>query len=66
MDSRDKVRRIAYWTFNAPEREEDPMLLRNCWYVAAYDHEVGRLPLGRIILGKPMVFYPLEDGTPDR
>jgi vanillate O-demethylase monooxygenase subunit len=40
------------------------MFLRNYWYVAAYDHEVGRQPLGRIILGEPIVFYRLEDGTP--
>src|SRR6516165_9360698 len=40
------------------------MFLRNYWYVAAYDHEIGRCPLGRIILGEPIVFYRLEDGTP--
>jgi phenylpropionate dioxygenase-like ring-hydroxylating dioxygenase large terminal subunit len=40
------------------------MFLRNYWYVAAYDHEIGRRPLGRIILGEPIVFYRLEDGTP--
>src|SRR2546430_9855488 len=41
-----------------------PMFLRNYWYVAAYDHEIGRRPLGRIILGEPIVFYRLENGTP--
>ena len=40
------------------------MFLRNYWYVAAYDHEIGRHPLGRIILGEPVVLYRLEDGTP--
>ena len=40
------------------------MFLRNYWYVAADDHEVGRSPLGRVILGEPVVFYRLEDGTP--
>ena len=40
------------------------MFLRNYWYVAAYDHEIGRRPLGRIILGEPIVFYRLENGTP--
>jgi vanillate O-demethylase monooxygenase subunit len=40
------------------------MFLRNYWYVAAYDHEIARKPLGRIILGEPIVFYRLEDGTP--
>lgn len=39
------------------------MFLRNYWYVAAYDHEVDRRPLGRIVLGEPIVFYRLEDGT---
>ena len=40
------------------------MYLRNYWYVAASDHEIERRPLGRIILGEPIVFYRLEDGTP--
>jgi vanillate O-demethylase monooxygenase subunit len=40
------------------------MFLRNYWYVAAHDQEIGRKPLGRIILGEPVVFYRLEDGTP--
>ena len=40
------------------------MFLRNYWYVAATDTEVERQPLGRIILGEPIVFYRLEDGTP--
>ena len=40
------------------------MYLRNYRYVAASDREIGRRPLGRIILGEPIVFYRLEDGTP--
>ncbi|HZD63953.1 MAG TPA: Rieske 2Fe-2S domain-containing protein, partial [Xanthobacteraceae bacterium] len=40
------------------------MFLRNYWYVAATDSEIERKPLGRIILGEPIVFYRLEDGTP--
>ena len=40
------------------------MFLRNYWYVAATDTEIERKPLGRIILGEPIVFYRLEDGTP--
>ena len=40
------------------------MFLRNFWYVAAYDHEIGREPLGRMILGEPVVFFRKEDGTP--
>ena len=40
------------------------MFLRNYWYVAATDTRDRRKPLGRIILGEPIVFYRLEDGTP--
>ena len=40
------------------------MFLRNYWYVAGYDHEVSRRPLGRVILGEPIALYRLEDGTP--
>ncbi|OIJ93115.1 aromatic ring-hydroxylating dioxygenase subunit alpha [Streptomyces monashensis] len=38
---------------------------RNQWYVAAYRHEVGREPLGRTLLGEPLVLYrDAEDGSP--
>jgi phenylpropionate dioxygenase-like ring-hydroxylating dioxygenase large terminal subunit len=37
--------------------------LRNCWYVAAQADEIGRAPLGRILLGEPVVLYRKEDGT---
>ena len=40
------------------------MFLKNFWYVAASDHEVARNPLGRMILGAPIVFFRKEDGTP--
>jgi len=40
------------------------MFLRNYWYVAATDSEVGRKPLGRLILGEPIVFFRTEDGKP--
>jgi phenylpropionate dioxygenase-like ring-hydroxylating dioxygenase large terminal subunit len=40
------------------------MFLRNYWYVAASDSEVSRKPLRRTILGEPIVFFRLEDGTP--
>lgn len=40
------------------------MFLRNAWYVAAWDREVGRLPLARTILNEPIVFYRTEDGSP--
>jgi phenylpropionate dioxygenase-like ring-hydroxylating dioxygenase large terminal subunit len=40
------------------------MFLRNYWYVAASDSEVGRKLLRCTILGEPIVFFRLEDGTP--
>ncbi len=40
------------------------MYLRNCWYVAAWDREIGRKPFARIILGEPIVFYRRENGEP--
>ena len=40
------------------------MFLRNYWYVAAFDHEIGRKPLGRTILGEPVVFFRTETGVP--
>jgi phenylpropionate dioxygenase-like ring-hydroxylating dioxygenase large terminal subunit len=38
------------------------MFLRNSWYVAAWDREVSRVPLGRILVGEPVVFYRKENG----
>ena len=40
------------------------MFLRNYWYVAATDAEVGRKPLPRTILGEPVVFFRTEQGAP--
>ena len=40
------------------------MFLRNGWYVAAWDDEVGREPLARTLLDEPIVLYRTEDGTP--
>jgi phenylpropionate dioxygenase-like ring-hydroxylating dioxygenase large terminal subunit len=40
------------------------MFLKNFWYVAAFDHEVARKPLGRMILGEPVVLFRKENGTP--
>ena len=40
------------------------MFLRNYWYVAATDAEVGRKPLARTILGEPIVFFRTEEGAP--
>ena len=44
--------------------EDVPMFLRNYWYVAATDTEISRKPLGRMILGDPIVLFRAEDGTP--
>ena len=39
------------------------MVLRNAWYVAAWDHEVtADKPFGRMILNEPLVFYRKRDG----
>ena len=40
------------------------MFLRNYWYVAAADAEVGRKPFRRVILGEPVAVFRTEDGTP--
>lgn len=40
------------------------MFLRNRWYVAAWADDVGREPLGRILLGDYVCLYRKEDGTP--
>jgi phenylpropionate dioxygenase-like ring-hydroxylating dioxygenase large terminal subunit len=39
------------------------MFLKNYWYVAAGDEEVQEKPLGRTILGEPLVFCRGEDGA---
>jgi vanillate O-demethylase monooxygenase subunit len=39
------------------------MFLRNYWYVAAAEEEVQDKPLGRTILGEPLVFARGEDGA---
>jgi vanillate O-demethylase monooxygenase subunit len=36
--------------------------VRNAWYVAALSEEVGEAPLGRTILGDPIVLYRQENG----
>jgi phenylpropionate dioxygenase-like ring-hydroxylating dioxygenase large terminal subunit len=41
------------------------MYLRNCWYVAACDHEVNRMAmLRRTLLDEPVLLYRTEDGRP--
>ena len=40
------------------------MFVRNCWYVAAWDHEIQRLKLNRrILLGEPVLLYRKKDGA---
>ncbi len=38
------------------------MFLKNCWYVAAWDHELSDLPIARRIIGEAIVVYRLADG----
>ena len=39
--------------------------LKNCWYVAAWDHELlGDTLLARTLLGEPLVLYRRGDGRP--
>jgi phenylpropionate dioxygenase-like ring-hydroxylating dioxygenase large terminal subunit len=40
------------------------MYLKNAWYVAAWDREVGRAPLARTFLDEPVVLYRKADGAP--
>ncbi len=40
------------------------MFIRNAWYVGAWDHEVGRDMLRRIVLNEPIVFFRRDDGVP--
>src|SRR5688500_11580714 len=44
--------------------EESPMFVRNAWYVAAFDYEVGRQLLARTILDQRLVFYRTRSGQP--
>src|ERR1700738_5685989 len=59
-------------------RKEHPMFLRDYWYVAGYDHEIGRRPFRRVIcydheigrgplppgiMGAPLVFFLLGERT---
>lgn len=36
--------------------------LKDCWYVAAWDHEVGERPLARTLLGEDVVLFRAPDG----
>lgn len=37
---------------------------RNAWYVAAWDHEVTRVPRARTVAGRPLALFRTEDGRP--
>jgi phenylpropionate dioxygenase-like ring-hydroxylating dioxygenase large terminal subunit len=39
------------------------MFLKNCWYVAAWSHEIERRPTGRMLLNEPVVFFRKTDGS---
>jgi phenylpropionate dioxygenase-like ring-hydroxylating dioxygenase large terminal subunit len=39
------------------------MFLKNVWYVAASSDEVTRKPMGRVLLGEPVVMYRKENNT---
>ncbi|HUB94274.1 MAG TPA: aromatic ring-hydroxylating dioxygenase subunit alpha [Stellaceae bacterium] len=39
------------------------MYLKNCWYVAAWDREVGEAPFARTLCGVPVVLYRGKSGT---
>ena len=38
------------------------MFVRNCWYVAAWDHELEDGPIARTILGEPIALYRTATG----
>jgi vanillate O-demethylase monooxygenase subunit len=40
------------------------MFVRNSWYVAAWDHEVTRTMMRRVLLDEPVMLYRKDDGTP--
>ncbi len=41
------------------------MFVKNCWYVAAWDHEIlADTLLARTILGEPILIYRMADGSP--
>ena len=46
-----------------PGPQENPMFLKNCWYVAAWDHELidGKL-LARTLLEEAVLLYKSESG----
>ncbi len=43
---------------------DDGRLIRNAWYVCAWDRDLGRAPLQRWICGAPLVLWRRRDGRP--
>jgi phenylpropionate dioxygenase-like ring-hydroxylating dioxygenase large terminal subunit len=39
------------------------MFPTNCWYAAAFDHEVTQKPFPLVILNEPLVFFRRQDGS---
>jgi vanillate O-demethylase monooxygenase subunit len=39
------------------------MLIKNCWYVAAFGHEVNHVPLARRIIDEDLVFFRQSNGA---
>src|SRR5258707_8728287 len=57
--------KVAVPKLNTPSNfRGEQMFIRNAWYVGAWDHEVSRDLLRRVILGEPVVFFRRNDGTP--
>ena len=40
------------------------MFLKNCWYVAAFAHELGDKPLARTFMNEPVVMFRANGGKP--
>ena len=40
------------------------MFLKNAWYVIAVSEEIKDAPLGRVVLGEPIVLWRTEEGVP--
>ena len=65
-----RVRRMGNRAMNAPVSPLAELVPgtapypRNAWYVAATAAELGREPLHRWLLGKPVLLYRQEDGHP--
>ena len=44
--------------------EQSPLFIRNCWYVAAWCHEIKVHQMHSLdIINKPVLIYRKEDGT---